>query len=135
MYPNRKGIFSLVGLTILTVLWSSCRHDTDLSNIREISYQGDISNIIIGKCGSSNCHGDSKGHNEGEAGSLIGYENVIGYGEVKAGDAWKSKLYKVCKGSGFEGLANKMPPSGSPGLSNEELKMIFVWIQQGAKNN
>ena len=125
-FINKLFIIGMIigGLSV----WSACHHDTDLSSIRTISYQSDISTIIIGKCGSSNCHGS-------ENKSLIGYDHLISYGNIKAGNAWKSKLYTMCKGSGFSGLVNKMPPSGSPGLSNEELKMIFVWIQQGAKNN
>ncbi|MBK7908913.1 hypothetical protein [Candidatus Pollutiaquabacter sp.] len=49
---------------------------------------------------------------------------------VTAGDARNSKLYQsITLG------ADRMPPDGRDPLLDEEITTIYVWIQQGAKNN
>lgn len=63
--------------------------------------------------------------------SLIGYDNVIANGSVKAYNAHDSKFYEVLKAGG----ENAMPPASSPSLTSKQIQQIFVWIEQGALNN
>ncbi len=60
---------------------------------------------------------------------LTTYEAVMQH--VTAGDARNSKLYQSITGRG----ADRMPPDGRDPLLDEEITTIYVWIQQGAKNN
>lgn len=113
-------------LLLFSVLFGfGCKHDTNLDALPEIKFS-EIQGIISGSCGSSNCHGDNA-----QEFSLIGYDNVINNGDVKAGKADDSKLYEVITASGN----NIMPPSPRSPLSDDNIKKIYIWIEQGAKNN
>lgn len=54
-------------------------------------------------------------------------------GYVESGDAHASNLYKVITKRGF--VEERMPPSGYQTVSAEDVKLIYWWIEQGAKNN
>jgi len=126
----KSSSFFALGIIFCLSLLNSCTTKSDLTNVKEVKYSEDIKNIIATKCGSSNCHGS-----DAEQSSLVGYEELIAYGGVKAGNARGSKLYKIITGRGFVGLANRMPPKGNTDLSDLEISIIYVWIEQGAKNN
>ena len=102
-----------------------CTHDTNLDALPEVKFS-EVQGILSGSCGSSNCHGDNA-----EEFSLIGYDNVINNGDVKAGKADDSKLFEVITASGDD----IMPPSPRSPLSDDNIKKIYIWIEQGAKNN
>jgi uncharacterized membrane protein len=55
----------------------------------------------------------------------------MSYGGVKAGNAHRSKLYRVITNRSFQ----TMPPSGYSEVSAEDIKLLYIWIEQGAKNN
>lgn len=110
-------------LLLLLVAAVSCRRDPDLTGVAEVSYQNDIRRIMSGNCAFPDCHGGEQGP------SLNTYEGVSG--EVKPGDARKSELYRIVTGRSF----TVMPPSGYPDMSAEDIKLLYTWIQQGAKNN
>ena len=112
------GVFFLLG---------SCTHNPDLESIRDISFSSDIQPIIAGNCTQSGCHND-QGDSEF---SLITYDDVINNGEVRAGNANGSKLYKA-----ISNHSDKiMPPPPSLELSSDQIKLVYIWIEQGAKNN
>lgn len=104
---------------------SSCMHEPKLEGVADVSFQNDIKRILNGNCTFSGCH-DGKG---GEPGGLITYEEVMG--QVEAGNARASKIYKAVTNRTF----NEMPPSGYPKLSSADLRLLYTWIEQGAKNN
>jgi uncharacterized membrane protein len=120
-----KNIQTPVLLLFSVLFWFGCKHDTNLDALPEIKFS-EIQGILSGSCGSSNCHGDNA-----QEFSLIGYDNVINNGDVKAGKADDSKLYEVITASGN----NIMPPSPRSPLSDDNIKKIYIWIEQGAKNN
>ncbi|CAN5566240.1 hypothetical protein BH11BAC2_BH11BAC2_04230 [soil metagenome] len=109
------------------IFFSSCVHNSDLTNIREIKYEQDIRPILSANCNYSGCHGGSDGEF-----SLASYQDVISNGDIKAGDARGSKLYKSIT---RRGLIQQMPPSGSTQLIDNDIQLIYIWIEQGAKNN
>ena len=112
----------------MILILNACTHNTDLASIREISFGSDIQPIIAGNCTQSGCHnaqGDSKF-------SLVSYDDVISKSGVKEGDARGSNFYKVIS---RHNLSNPMPPSPLPMLSSDQIKLIYIWIEQGAKNN
>ena len=139
MFNNRikTALFNSLPYRLLTVIMMcstlllySCRHEMDTNNVPEVRFSTTVQGILSANCNFSRCHGDGGGGNEEETFSLVGYDDVIENGDVKAGDAHSSKLYKVISGHG-----KKMPPDPRSPLSDDDVKRIFVWIEQGAKNN
>ena len=124
---NRSSLTAFTVLLSLIFL-NSCKHDPDLTNVPEVTFST-VQGILSGNCTFSGCH-DGAGSNEEEVFSLIGYDNVIDEGKVKPGNARDSELYKVISNRG-----EKMPPDPRSPLSDDDVKKIYIWIEQGAKNN
>ena len=119
-----------VSLSILLILMSaftlnSCKHEVDLTGVPEISFSNDIQLILSGNCSMPACHGTDAASEF----PLVTYQNVMNEGDVKAGDANASELYQVLLRTGDE----RMPPTGP--LTDIQIKKIFIWIEQGAKDN
>ena len=110
----------------MIVAFSSCIHKTDLTGLKEVSFSNDIQAIIGGNCTQSGCH---DGVSEFP---LFTYNDVMNNGEITAGDAHGSKLYLTISNHGFE---ERMPPDPLPLLSTDQIKLVYLWIEQGAKNN
>ncbi len=119
-----KIVISIFGFLFLTL--SACQTDPNIPATPEVSFQSGIQPILTGGCGQDKCHAKN-----GYASSLIGYEDVINNGGVVAGNARKSKLYRVVSNRSLE----PMPPNPEPPLASQDIKLIYVWIEQGAKNN
>jgi hypothetical protein len=120
-----RSAFFLLPAFLLAFI-SSCTTDPDLSKAPDISYSRDVSRIMSSHCNFRGCHGGG----EGEF-SLETYNDVLA--QVKAGDARGSSLYQVITRRGF--VEERMPPSGYAEVRNEDVKLIYLWIEQGAKNN
>jgi len=93
--------------------------DTPVQVQEEVSFSQDILPIFQEVAGS--CHGTSGGL------SLETYEGVMNV--VVAGNPEESLLWKRLNGQ----AGPIMPPSGK--LNDDLLQLIYLWIQQGAKNN
>jgi len=100
----------------------SCRHEAIIPSSPAISYKNEVEPIIKGSCALSGCHGTNFEHI-----SLTNYDEIRS--QVTPGDAPHSKLYKAITKLG----PGQMPPDQP--LSEAQLKLIYVWIMQGAKNN
>jgi len=111
----------------LLISINSCTTNPDLTGVPEVSFKNDVQRILSANCNFEGCHG---GQNY-EEGSLVGYDNVMSFGEIKAGDAHASKLYRLITGRS----GPIMPPSGYNEVSSSDIKTIYIWIEQGAKNN
>lgn len=122
-----KRISSLLLFTVIILTSISCLHKADLSSLKEVSFASDIQPILAANCTQSNCHNVG-----GREFSLVTYNDVMSGGEIKAGDAHGSNLYQTISNHGF---AETMPPSPLPPLSTDQIKLIYLWIEQGAKNN
>lgn len=116
---------------MLAMAFTSCRHKTDLSSLKQVSFANDIQPIIASNCAMSGCH-SSSGGGEDEVFPLTTYDEVINEGGVNAGDAHGSKFYQVISNHTLE---NVMPPSPNPPLLDDQIKLIYLWIEQGAQNN
>lgn len=103
----------------------SCRHDVVVPDSPEVSFAHDVQFIVTGNCAFSGCHTG----NDGEEFPLITYEEITD--NVEKGNARDSKLYQSVTGKS----AKLMPPSPQALLTNEQISLIYVWIEQGAKNN
>ncbi|MBP7167308.1 MAG: hypothetical protein KBB64_06585 [Bacteroidia bacterium] len=123
MSPKRL----LAGIAIAFTTFSACTTEPNLDNVPEIKFSTDVQRILSSHCNFEGCHGGAGG---GEF-SLQTYADVMGY--VESGDAHASNLYKVITKRGF--VEERMPPSGYQTVSAEDVKLIYWWIEQGAKNN
>jgi uncharacterized membrane protein len=113
----------LLFMVFLTI--QACVSDPDLENYPVVSFKNEVQPIIAGNCNQTGCHG---GVNTEEF-NLVTYDDVKIH--VTPGNARKSNLYKVITGRSEE----FMPPSPSNPLTEEQIRTIFVWIEQGATNN
>ena len=120
-------LFSSIAIALLLVSIASCTHKTDLSGLKEVSFSNDIQPILSGNCTQSNCHAGN-----GRLFSLTTYDDVINEGHVKAGDPHGSELYQTISNNL---LATTMPSFPQPSLTTDQIKLIYTWILQGAKNN
>ncbi len=113
---------------MLVLVAYSCRHQAIIPDLPEVSFKKEIHPIIKSNCASSGCH-DSL---NGERLILETYVEVMNI--VKSGDARNSELYQVIAG---KGLSTVMPPvsSAQGPLTDAQIKEIYLWIMQGAKNN
>ncbi len=111
---------------ILAFSLSACRTEPDIPSNPKVLFQSDIQPILSGSCGQPECHAKN-----GSEFSLIGYDDVIDHGGVVKGDARGSTLYKVISNRS----SNEMPPKPAELLDTRSIKLIYVWIEQGAKNN
>lgn len=104
---------------------SSCKHDVNISGAPEVSFKFEVQSIISGNCTESECHGTN-----GQTFPLVTYNDIAG--NVEPGNARNSKLYQSVTGKGGVSF---MPPSSRQALTNDQIRLIYIWIQQGAKNN
>ena len=109
----------------------SCKHESIAQIALDqqspaVCFEDDILPIYQSYCAKSGCHNESS-HREGY--TLTSYETIISKG-INAGNAFSSSLYTVLNASG----ESRMPPPGSPSLTNEQIVLIRKWINQGAAN-
>lgn len=122
----KRFILLFVVVTGSTLLLTDCRHETILPE-EQVSFSADIMPVIQSGCQHDGCHG-TVNTNEFE---LLNYDDVMDHGEVKAGKPKDSKLYEVISGLDDD----FMPAAPYPALSKRNVKLIYIWIAQGAKNN
>ncbi len=115
-----------IAFRILLLALTACRTEPDIPSNPKVLFQSDIQPLLTGSCGQNDCHAKN-----GSVSSLIGYEDVIENGGVIAGNARESELYKVISNRSRE----EMPPEPNEPLDDRSIKLIYVWIEQGAKNN
>jgi hypothetical protein len=110
-------------LVALAAIYSSCRREPDLTGYPEVKFATEVQPIIAANCTQSGCHNNV----DGEEFSLVNYDAIMGY--VTPYKAYKSDMYKSIVGK----AERMMPPSGP--LTDDQIRTIFVWIEQGAPNN
>jgi len=107
-------------LVCLTLFFCSCRND---QYVPDVCFEQKVLPILVNKCGTSGCHNnvDLKGGYD-----FTNYEGVMK--AVAPNHSFSSKLW-------IQIQFGKMPPKGSPQLSDEEKMIVKSWIQFGAKNS
>lgn len=106
----------IIGIAVM----NACHHDPVIPTT-PVTFEGDVKPIILNSCARTGCHVAG-----GEDPRLTSYKEVMEI--VKAGKPQDSKLYEVITALSGE---DAMPPDGP--LSNEQLRLIYIWILQGAK--
>lgn len=116
-------IFTLTGLVLLSIYFTSCRHDSELApGTPTVCFNSDVMLIINTNCNIAGCHGS------GEAPSLRTYDEVSRY--VTPFKPTQSKLHKVI--TAHSNLMGLMPPKPNNTLSSSQIDIISIWIMQGA---
>jgi hypothetical protein len=101
---------------------AGCRHNPDIPVSPILTFNADVSAITLNNCATSGCHDGSS-----ERRRLVTYSEVMHY--VSRGKPYSSRLFtSMIKLSG-----DKMPPNGP--LSDAQIKTVYIWILQGAKEN
>lgn len=145
IYLSALVTLAIIGL----MLAGSCKHQPDSywSNIPRdtagvsapcdkniVYFNKDIQPLLTTYCSSpmsqknpEGCH-DAISHKDGV--NLSNYSDIISTGEVDI------KTFNPASGEMMKQiLKGKMPPLGSPALSQDQINLIQKWITQGAKNN
>jgi len=118
---RQKSITTLISIILLLNL-VSCRHNPNIPESPIFTFNKDVSSITLNNCATVGCHDGTS-----ERRRLQTYSEVMHY--VSPGKPYSSKLFTtIIKLSG-----NKMPPNGP--LSDPQIRTIYVWILQGAKEN
>lgn len=120
----------LVILSIIALLpasfFFSCKHEPVLPE-HEVSFSQEVMPVIQMGCQHAGCHGDSLNQEF----KLVDYETVMSGGDIEPGKPHSSKLYEVITETDPE---ERMPFGMAP-LSDRNIKLIYIWIAQGAKDN
>jgi hypothetical protein len=117
-----KLFFSFLLVTVI----QSCRHDTTTPASPVVSFMTDVQPTLVGNCSQSGCHGNE----DSRRFSLVTYDDVMNSGTVVPGDAHNSSMYEA-----ITGRSQIMPRPPQPPLNDLQIGMIYIWINQGAKNN
>jgi hypothetical protein len=112
-------LISFIGLLI------SCKHDAIVPDSRPVSFTNEVQPIIISNCTKSGCHGNTNQ----EVFPLMTYDDIMNNGGIIPGNPGQSNLYQTIIGKGGQ----SMPPDYF--LSSDQMRLIYFWIAQGAKNN
>jgi hypothetical protein len=122
MIRNLRKSLEIIFVLSSLLNFSSCRHNPDIPVSPIFTFNQDVSSITLNNCATVGCHDGSSKRKP-----LITYTDVMNY--VTPGKPYDSKLFTVIiKLSG-----NKMPPTGT--LADEQIKSVYLWILQGAKEN
>ena len=121
-HTRRNSLLIFFTLFALGIVQIQCRHDGIDATLAKVCYQKDIEPIFQNSCGTTNCHGGTRG----KAGYIFtDYASIMK--AITPFNANKSKAYQAITGKAFVQL---MPPSGA--LTEKERILIRVWIDQGA---
>ncbi len=94
-----------------------------------VTYDNHIEPILINKC--TYCHSGNEKKGKLDMGTYAGLMKGGKRGAaITAGNASESLLYKLCMRADMKPI---MPPKSEDPLSPEELALIKLWIDQGAK--
>jgi len=120
-------VLAVIGIIVSAFVGSSCSHTPLIPITPAVSFSKNVQPLIIANCAMSGCHSNTSG---GELFPLMTYTDIASTDMVTPGNAKASRLYTVINGAGGD---NSMPPAGQ--LANDDVLMIYLWIEQGAKNN
>lgn len=92
-----------------------------------VYFEKDILPLISSRCAT--CH---RPGGQYDRILLTDYEEIMRYGEVRAGNPNDSELFEVISDSDPD---KRMPPPPDVALTADEIALIRKWIEQGALNN
>jgi uncharacterized membrane protein len=93
----------------------------------KIYFQQQVLPILLSNCTMSGCHDDAS-HQDGVI--LTSYEKVIATADIRPGRPSDSDLYEVLVETDPD---KKMPRPPRTPLTQQQVQIIYQWIQQGAQ--
>ena len=108
-----------INIMMTLLIISSCKHKAIVPADPAISFSTQIQPIVVNNCAQSGCHDGS-----GDLRPLKIYSEIMH--SVTPGNANNSSLYTR--------IVNRSMPPANP-LTDEQAKLIYIWIMQGAQNN
>lgn len=114
-------IESLILMAFIVLVQTSCHHKPVIPDTPSISFKKQIQPLFANNCALSGCHDGF------EAKPLYYYNDIMLH--IDPGNAHNSSIYQRITSLG----PDAMPLTGS--LSEEQIKLIYAWIMQGAKDN
>ncbi len=122
MVRNLKKKVFVICSSLILLNFAGCRHNPDIPVSPIFTFDKDVRTITLNNCATVGCHDGSSRRRP-----LITYAEVLHY--VTPGKPYSSGLFTTIIKLG-EG---KMPPRGL--LADEQIKSVYIWILQGAKEN
>jgi hypothetical protein len=122
MKPDKVNL-SLTLLILLTAFswFTSCTHVSNIANLPEVCFTGDVLPIFTSNCAIAGCH-DGGGTESRRA--MNNYADIMK--DITPGNPGASEIYQAIIAKWGE----RMPPSQPLSLDNRE--KIRIWIEQGA---
>ncbi len=129
---------------------SSCKHELPVPPVQEqlsnenpgggtgqevpcdpniVYFEQQVLPIIVSNCTKSGCH-NTLDHADGI--TLTSYSTIMNDGDIRQGNPGNSKLFKVISTTDPDDI---MPPQPNSALTQTQINLISLWIQQGAINN
>mgnify|MGYP001552386846 CR=1 FL=1 len=138
--------FRLWNASLLLILTIACTHDPypamntdpgtdnpnpigDTCDPSVVYFEQDVLPLLQANCAQSSCH-DQGSAQDGVV--LSDYASIMSTADVRPGNPNGSDLYEVLVETD---LSKRMPPPPANPLTNEQISLIFDWIDQGAQNN
>jgi hypothetical protein len=122
----KKGfLFLLIVSPFLFVF--SCTHEPVIPDT-PVTFSHDVYPIILSGCVHSGCHDTIGGP---DAAPMIDYASTVSIDRIIPGDPKASKLYQNIISTGDD----RMPKVPYAPLSDRQIRLIYIWIAQGAKDN
>ena len=124
MSKNTYLILLLVIASMVSI--SACKHESPEALKPTVSFKEHVQPILTGNCTAEGCHPAVGGEF-----SLASYNDVIENGEIKD----KGEDSKILEKIKEEDANDRMPPPPNRPLTADQIQIIELWIEQGAKNN
>ena len=119
---DNPGIIDTTGGGPDTIDFSDCDPDS-------VYFENDVFPILLSNCAISGCH-DNESHEEGI--NLSSYVKIMSSDVIDLSDPWDSELIEKATDNDPDDI---MPPPPMSPLTDAEIELIVLWMEQGAKNN
>lgn len=116
----------IIALGCISAFMNNCTSEY-IENINGVCFESEVLPIFQANCTQSGCHNatdQEKGYD------LTSYDGIVKKGIIP-GDYRNSEVFDVLVKSGGE---EAMPPKPYSRLTDAQLQVIALWIEQGARN-
>jgi hypothetical protein len=122
-----KKIIFILAIAFTGISYFSCRHDPILPE-HQVSYATEIFPIISSNCWHSGCHNSDS---LPQSVSFMTHDDLVRGNYVVPGKPHDSKIFNAVTGL----AGQELMPKDYPVLTDRNIRLIYIWIAQGALNN
>jgi len=123
-----KKIVLFLAIVFPVCFFYSCTHNPILPS-QQVSFATDVFPTIESNCWHSGCHNDTANL---RGRPMMNYNDVVSDERVVPGKPHDSSIYNAITSSNGQ---ETMPKDPYQPLTDRQIKLIYIWIAQGAKNN